>query len=206
MNIWRVVVESCLFLVSLPCAPLESRLLYFHIQHLTSRKVVLLIIFWDNFWHVFSGLANGFNWFKYSTLYLLFQLPWLWFLLVILSRYLKCGHIRWEFRISFHRFQANWAQRLISPKSGTENFPALPSSNYEDRNNDCFNFRSICWFFCKITRMAKFVLADIIYGLTKVAFVLGYSHIAQPQCEYQYDKYLRIMKSFNTFGIFVYVW
>ena len=35
---------------------------------------------------------------------------------------------------------------------------------------------SICWFFCKITRMAKFVLADIIYGLTKVAFVLGYSY------------------------------
>ena len=50
--------------------------------------------------------------------------------------------------------------------------------------------------------MAKFVLADIIYGLTKVAFVLGYSHIAQPQCEYQYDKYLRNIKGFNTFGIF----
>ena len=50
--------------------------------------------------------------------------------------------------------------------------------------------------------MAKFVLADIIYGLTKVAFVLGYSYIAQPQCEYQYDKYLRNIKGFNTFGIF----
>ena len=83
-----------------------------------------------------------------------------------------------------------------------ENFPALPASNYEDRNNDCFSFRSICWFFCKITRMAKFVLADIIYGLTKVAFVLGYSHIAQPQCEYQYDKYLRIMKRFQHFWHF----
>ena len=108
--------------------------------------------------------------------------------------------------ISLHRFQANWAPRPMSPKKRFVKFPCPPASSYKDRNNDCFSFRSICWFFCKITRMAKFVLADIIYGLTKVAFVLGYSHIAQPQCEYQYDKYLRNMKSFNTFGIFVYVW
>ena len=41
-------LKVCFFFIILPCAHLESRLLYFYIQHLTSRKVVLLSKTTDN--------------------------------------------------------------------------------------------------------------------------------------------------------------